>query len=115
MQLSVTSRAEHSFVRSSAINSIAVSLCSAFDVFCAAMGIRVVVTFGFGASAAWARNQRIPGQRIDSRATARSQSVRSDLSFRGAPHPSKNLMLMDAMSELEIVTSALADDLQPHV
>src|ERR1700738_5256852 len=38
-QLSVTSRAEHSFVRRSAINSIAVNLCSAFDVFCVFMGI----------------------------------------------------------------------------
>jgi hypothetical protein len=45
MQLSVTSRAEHSFVRKSAINSIAVSLYSAFDVFFEVIGIRRVVTF----------------------------------------------------------------------
>jgi len=74
----------------SAINSIAVSLCSAFDVFCVAMGIRVVVTFGFGASAAWARNQRIRRQPIGSHAAARSQSFRSDLSLSGRPRPSEN-------------------------
>src|ERR1700720_4462634 len=38
-QLSVTSRAVHWRVRRSAINSIAVNLCSAFDVFWVVMGI----------------------------------------------------------------------------
>jgi 7-cyano-7-deazaguanine synthase in queuosine biosynthesis len=47
-------------------------------------------TQGSGASTGCARDRRILGRPIDSHATARSQSVRSDLSLRGRPRPSEN-------------------------
>ena len=45
---------------------------------------------GSGASSGRALNRWILGRPIDSHATARSQSVRSDLSLRGRPRPREN-------------------------
>ena len=45
---------------------------------------------GSGASTGCALNRRILGRPIDAHATARSQSVRSDLSLRGRPRPNEN-------------------------